>query len=39
LTFTPEVVPKENVADVIVVSAAIPEPVMVKVTDSNRKGL
>ena len=39
MTFTPEVVPKENVADVIVVSAAIPEPVMVNVTDWFRKGL
>jgi hypothetical protein len=38
-TVTPEVVPKENVADIIVVSAVIPEPVMVNVADSNRKGL
>jgi hypothetical protein len=38
-TFTPEVVPKENVADVIVVLAVIPAPVMVNVADSNRKGL
>ena len=38
-TFTPAVVPNENVADVIVVSAEIPAPVMVNVADSNRKGL
>jgi hypothetical protein len=38
-TVTPAVVPKENVADVIVVSAVIPVPVMVNVADWDRKGL
>ena len=38
-TFMPAVVPNENVADVIVVSAEIPAPVIVNVADSSRKGL
>ena len=38
-TVTPEAVPNENVADVIVVSAVIPAPVMVKVADWLRNGL
>jgi hypothetical protein len=38
-TSPPRVVPNEKVADVIVVSAVIPVPVIVNVADSNRKGL
>jgi hypothetical protein len=38
-TLAPVAVPKENVADVTVVSAVIPAPVIVNVADPNRKGL
>jgi hypothetical protein len=38
-TVIPEVVPNENVVDVIVVLAVMPDPVMVNVADWSRKGL
>jgi hypothetical protein len=37
-TWFPEVVPKENVAEVIMVSPLMPDPEIVKVTDWLRNG-